>query len=585
MQIPKIDAALSPTFAETFLIERTIELLSSASIESYRLPLHNPRTILIEITSVIRSYQQSEITKDEYANLLADEVYTIFKHETYLTFNSISRKFLEAALKKRSLNDIYYAANLILSHNTTYITDLFNKMTSLIGELNAKPNLIPADFSELNEVLKYFLIELRELGYSKAYLYRYITAIFYSATAGTFQERVNLVRRLIIRDKEHFSVIIGFVIKPDISSQLEILDPTLQKVNPQEIPVIIQRTNKRVRDFFSQSPDNTFYRIELESPDYYSASNQVRKNLQLVLDVLYMGYSGEEFALNPKCVVVGNVNAKLAGVHNLNYQLEGYFNNNQDLYRQFSEKITSIKERNISAETLTRIDAALRYLRLGSEVREVENKLLNYWIGMEYFFASNDSTNSKTDRMRDYFKRIHGKIYFKRLLLDFHRNIRLHALHGTLANYNDDLNYLSAASTFTQIETNTASPLLAFRACKLRERLFDRKKLTDDLKRHVSKVEWNLVRIYRLRNAIVHSAKGGTNILDITSHLRYYLIFVINSAIDYMNNNPVDINKDGIITLEDYFLVNKIEYENLIMDDSVTVESLLRIRNPIEFLT
>lgn len=585
MNLPKLAHGLATTKAELFFIERSQELLSSESIETYRLPLHNPKTILRELAMVIKGFHSGEIPKDDYAKLLADEVSTIYKSETYINFKSIGLKSLNAALKNYFLPEIFYSATLILEENKDYVQTLTTQLRTTITYLNGQPAFDPNDLEELNQVIKFFLIELHNLGYSKQYLHRFITGIFNHPDAGTFQDRLSIIESLITRDLESFRIIVGFVIKPVIVEQLEILDPELKKVDASRISDIIKETNSKVRQFFSNHPDNTFYEVEIKDRDYYSASNQVRKNLQLVLDVLHMGYSGEEFSLNSKCIVIGAVQPKRASIHNLSYQLDGFFKNDQHLYKQFSERIKSIKEKDLAPETLNRIESALRYLRLGSHVKELENKLLNYWIGMEYFFASNDAKHSKTLRMREYFKRIHGKIYIKRLLLDFHQSINNFGLNGLVQNYNDDLAYLTIEANFQAIEANVASPALSFRAFSLRKKLFNRKALSDDLKRHVLKLEWNLVRIYRIRNSIVHSAAVDANILDVTSHLRYYLIFAINSAIDYFNNAPIDVNQDGKYNLEDYFLINKVELDNLIVDDTLSVSRLLDIRNPIEFLS
>jgi hypothetical protein len=540
---------------------------------------------LEELSLVVKGYNSSEITNEEYANQLADEATVLFKNATYLEFKSISLKSLQIALKNHKLQDILYISSIILSENQNYLEKLYQKVRAIITSTNSLPTITPANFDELNEVLKYLLIELHQSGYSKAYLHFFISAIFHSSTAGTFENRLNIIGSLISRPRENYQVIVGFVITPTISTQLEILDPALVKINSAQIQEISEATNRKVKDFFLQFRDTTFYKVELSDRDYYSASNQVRKNLQLVLDVLHMGYSSEEFMLNPKCVVIGSVNPRMAGIHNLNYQLEGYFKNDQELYRQFSERIKSIKEKGLSQESLVRIEAALRFLRLGSSVKELENKLLNYWIGMEYFFSSSDAKTSKTNRMREFFKRIHGKVYFKRLLLDFHQSIKSFSLGPSVANFGENLVYLTAQASFQTIEANPASPLLAYRAYRLSQKLFTKKTLSDELLRHATKLEWNLLRIYRVRNAVVHSAAVEANILDITSHLRYYLIFVINSAVDYLDNNPVDINKDGKLNLDDYFLVNKVEFDDLIVDDALDVQRLIKIRNPIEFLS
>src|SRR5688500_4883435 len=106
MHLPKIAPTLTLTKAQLFFIERSQELLSSESIETYRMPLHNPKTLLKELNSVIKGYNSSEIPREEYANLLADEAIALFKTETYLRFNSIGLKSLQISFTKHLLQDI-----------------------------------------------------------------------------------------------------------------------------------------------------------------------------------------------------------------------------------------------------------------------------------------------------------------------------------------------------------------------------------------------------------------------------------------------------------------------------------------------
>ena len=585
MQISKINTTPAPQIPEIFFVEKCLELLYHGTIESYRLQLHNPKTILKEIIQVTKSINLEEITNDEHVKLVAEEVQAIFKKETFLKLTRVSAKYLNSVLNKKDVNEIFYTANLILKENEDYAGHLYDLIAAEITRLNGLGAITAPDFSTLNELITYFLIELRDRGLAKRYVYKFINQIFYSKAKTDFFTRLAIVKKLIARPEEDFEVIIGFKLNPGIAAQLIILDPVLSKLESLPIKAIIKRTNGRVRDYFSDNPDLAFYTVTVQALDYYQASYLVRKELQLALDVLFMGYNNGDFYIYPVCVVIGTNRPDLASTQTLDFQLEGHFRSDQTLYDTFSGNISMMKTKNVAADAINKIEAALRYLRSGSEAKEIENKLLNFWIAVEYFFSSRDAKHSKVKRARDYLKKIHAVTYFKRLLVDFHQSIQQYGLTGLVPAYAPDMEYLKDINNFDLIAANITTPAIAWRAHELKLRIQDKSAINNSLTKHAQKLEWNLLRIYRQRNAIVHAANSQHDILDVTSHLKYYLVFVINSVIDFINDNPVDLNMDGKISLDDFFQLRQVEYDNMISDDTVNIARLLEYKHPLEYLS
>lgn len=585
MQISVINTIPPAIIPELFFVDKCLELLYHGTIESYRLQLHNPKTALKELVDIARSRNNGEITNDEHLKLMIAEIDSIFKKETYLNLSNLSNGYRNVVLRNKTVKDVFYMANLILKNNEDYANHLFDQIVAQIAALNVDPQITAEKFKALNELTAYFLIELREKGYSKRYLHKFITEIFFTSTATTFSHRMDIFRGLIGRIESDFQVIIGFKLAAGMAAQVVILDPKLQKLNSGAIGRIVRTTNSRVRDYFTARRPLTFYSLTVRSLDYYQASFLVRRELQSTLDVLFMGYTNDHVNVDPLCVVIGPQNPAKASIQNLDFDLEGHFKGEQALYNIFATNISQMKSRIVSLDTVNKIESALRYLRSGSGVSEIENKLLNYWIAIEYFFSGADASANKVDRARTYFKKIHAITYFKRLLVNFHNSIKLYHLEPLIPTFAEDMEYLKDLNTFTVIAGNIATPAIAYRAHELGIRLASKDSIVTNLKDHSDKLEWNLMRIYRRRNSIVHSAKSEKDILDLTSHLKYYLVFIINSAIDFVNNNPIDMNMDGKISLDDFFLIRHVEFENLTYDPQLNVERLMSYQNPLEYLT
>ena len=69
---------------------------------------------------------------------------------------------------------------------------------------------------------------------------------------------------------------------------------------------------------------------------------------------------------------------------------------------------------------------------------------------------------------------------------------------------------------------------------------------------HVNNLERHITRIYSMRNALIHEAGINQDIENITSNLRYYLVFLLDQMIYYFS----DTNLTNSITqasLDDFF--------------------------------
>ena len=109
--------------------------------------------------------------------------------------------------------------------------------------------------------------------------------------------------------------------------------------------------------------------------------------------------------------VVGTNNPEKSSTIPVNYQIDGYLNNNTEPFDRLLQKVNKMRWNNIDDESYDKIFSAIRYLRTGSESPELETKLLNYWIGLEYIFTSVNSEEKTIDRIRKYYPICHSLVY------------------------------------------------------------------------------------------------------------------------------------------------------------------------------
>lgn len=434
-----------------------------------------------------------------------------------------------------------------------------------------------------SRLVEYLYVEINYLGYSKFYLNRFVSAIFSGIEDKTFDERFQILESLSQREDEIFEVIFGLDTTKFDKTKVRFFSSELEVVGKAIKGRISNNTKGRADEFFENHKDHILLIIKVETKDYYQALNDARKRFLKILDVLYLGHSDRNLSLTNECFIVGSKQPEKSSTLPTMYQIDGYYRSSSKVYKELLTKISNLNNADIPLETLTKINAGIRYLRMGGRSGELINKFVNYWIGLEYIFSTYDASTYTVGRLREYFKRCHASIYIKRNVLDFHRDIKRLRQQGDVPHYDDNLEYLSNNATYDYIIENSDSPLLVFRAEYYKLLLNNPNKVRGALENHQKNLEWNLTRIYRIRNEIVHNAAIKEDIAVLTSHLRYYLTFIINSLIDFFVNHPQDINNDEDVNIDDYFLLQDLKLSSLENSD-IEFKDLIAIDNPMELI-
>ncbi len=333
----------------------------------------------------------------------------------------------------------------------------------------------------------------------------------------------------------------------------EINDISLREREENELAVFKQPFKNRI-----------FIKCNVEARDYLSALKKGKNILAEYLDILNLGLSDEFLHIHNRVLVVDKRSPHKGGFQNNVNILDGKYKVEKNRYIHFTSKLPNLLANpNIRNESKEKIKSAIRYLRLGNQSTEVEHKFINYWIGLEYLF-SNYESSSTIVRLKEHFINAHSIAYVKRNLISFKRNI-LSLPPDIIAKLTelDKLSYddIKKEVFYTQIWSELLNdyPLIAYRARKLKEWFFEKGKgcSKEYINSHKDNLEIHFIRIYRLRNEIIHDAATNTNNELIASNLRYYLTFILNELIDYLHNRMGER-----LSIEKYLIDNEIKMGN-----------------------
>lgn len=177
---------------ERLFIEKSIESLYRNSIDSYRLKLHNPKTLIEELVKITQSSIDGVLTNNDYVKATSQELIKFLEKDQELIFNSISKQYFVKILNKAERNNyklIIQASKLILKDNLSYLQNLITILTTKIRSystlVDANHNVITESRQLFEDTKKHILllvdylhIALINEGFTKQFLYNTIQSIF-----------------------------------------------------------------------------------------------------------------------------------------------------------------------------------------------------------------------------------------------------------------------------------------------------------------------------------------------------------------------------------------------------------------------
>ncbi len=575
------------TISERFLAEKLLELFFNRTLDSHRAKLHNPKWILIELHQVLSDWAQGKIKAfDKTIRPVILETLKFLEVESLLQFDSINIKFFKTLLgnaTEKNYQHLSYTTRVILEKNMNYQQKLLDKIEEEIAKLNLEKVFVEK-LESLNIYVDYLATELINQGYAKGYLYSIISRIFSDKRNLDFVDAFKEFKSAILREEEEFKIIFrinklaGNNEKIDIKSSFEIDEKFIEEIS---------NINDKSKQFFSNQNGYAYFLAFTEvGHDYLSVIEKAKKKLFTLIDLIHMGYPNYPFGFAKKCLVIGTRKPELTNIQPVFYIPDGSYKNNEELYETLLQKMSRMNANSkIQKESIQKIVSAFRHLRLGRDADELEQKFLNYWIGLEYIFSNYDVHDTTIIRLKEYFIHSHSIAYIKRNLFEFHNDIKRFKLLTAIPDASENLNYLKNSQVYDFIIDNFSEsfPLLAFRANKYKDLLNRPGEIKNEILKHRTNLEWHLTRCYRIRNEIVHDAAIHLNIESITSNLRYYLVYILNSLLDYLDSLTTETYEDQI-SINDYFLLQEITYSSLSMS-SFPLNDLMSVKSATEIFS
>lgn len=534
-------------FQEFFKLRMT-EILHKDTLDSYRVKANNVMSLLIEFRGVLENWTLGNIKNYQTVSYCLEECTDLIKKDTCLDFSFYDKDlFIEEISiydkEQRADKNILVSATMKLKtyvemcisiNKTIYLKRLLEEIRKqlffegTIDDTNFSPTL-----REFDAYVSSFACELLRKGFSKKYLYSFFKYFKQNKYRIPFSEAFDkMCSTLVFGERKRYTVVFKLNFPHDVSTDTTITDFPNLKASIDE-----SMKNSIIKEIgYKEEGDRIrFYIMEIDALDSAMAARLCHDELSTIFDFNLNTFKSVEvpstaLTFCPRDGIDG-YNVKLEKVFILDRGDMGMSEDEHSLY----EKLKSIEQNPIiSQDVKDRIIAAIRHLRIGDCQSEIEQQFINYWIALEFIFASSLSKESTFDRIKKFFIEISQACYIKRNIL--YLNIWLIKTHRI-----QEDEYYWEKNDVNEFINSIDNILLKYRLLNMKSHLRNGESIKKYLAQHRKNLEQHITRIYRLRNELIHEAAIKQDIANVTSNLRSYLVFVLNQLIFYFNSSNYDM--------------------------------------------
>lgn len=505
-----------------FAIQRLDELLFFYTKDTYKAPIYNVKTLVWEYLDVCDKIDQNHLAE---------------KNEIKIVEELVSR--LESDKEARELIGDSLCKEFIKNHESygrceerQFVT-LFH--SSLIGERYftlIKSNLLKAvqgtSKNEIDRLLLQFVCEAKNVGYESRYIYKCLNLQLLKSQNMSYEKFENFVNTFS-GEKHQYKLL--------IEEQRELADFcfNLTKVF-KDISISEVSYDSICKDVDKADKDSVFISIDsITALDEYSAVENA-KSLIKTFDYFYLFYKHKLNVTDSRCYVWIDdkyiyVRPETKGIQK---SIKGIKQDN--LVKYAKRMFDFATENSDNFYDLIRImDIHNTAVRMESS----SNALLSLWSIPEMLLEKENaiSTGSRINQIATMMEPFLKCRYIYGLVNQFEDDFtrwNKQKYNEIISNIHEGSNHVEKIYAFIVLDKYDGLrrdlykelddyPLLRYRLFSLNDSMKNNKKLKVMLKKHTEKTKWQIYRIYRARNCIIHDGENINKIEDLLENLHNYI--------------------------------------------------------------
>ena len=569
---------MEATKVHDYVMERILELLNKATLDSYRVRINNVYTSIIEARDIIKRSGEMKVKTFETVRLLVSETIDLLKADQLLQFRTYSKDLLIVELedfirqsadkfpnKLPYVDRILFCLNKCIEENKNqYLSALFAVLDSSLSECEHVTDEGMMEYvGRIDSTVSALCVQLIADGYNKRFLYtelKHYSGLSFEAFLKALKEfgkkknhQFEIIWRVNIPDSKPEDVAaLGFIPEPDIEH-------------------INELARERYKKMIAPAKNYFFFQDSVFALDMYSAAMISREKLMQRFDGIHLGCYSKRIPMPSSVLTLEKRAAKWFALPCVvDYFLDGAFAEDYALSSKLNAMLEKIYlSKSIDKAAQDRIKSAIRHLNYGDLDSEIEQRFINYWIALEFVFASPHTNENTFTRLKSYLVDILAVSYVGRNVGYLNNKL----VEAGIISSDDDI--WQSVDVLDSVAERPDLPLIwKYKLKKMKARLFTH---TDKMRKyysnHITNLERHIARIYNLRNVLVHEGAIKQDVEDLASNLRYYLVFLIDQMLSYFTAKAE--KKGLVVQIDDFF--NEYRSYRKFVDANFALNTLLSI--------
>ncbi|MEH6949705.1 hypothetical protein V7068_22220, partial [Bacillus sp. JJ634] len=535
---------------------------------SYRPKVMNLKLILDELITYLDETIQGQIKFKYYVEQIANETKIILEKEKNIfsqnvillsQFSDVIKDMKEFSKRKDKDIENAYSHLVILRKVQLFLQNNYKELIikhlkESINSDNKKQILI---FT--SAVISYFISE----GLTLKKLYHCKNQLFVWQNTKTFEERLDDAIGSLEYEKK-------YTVFLKMTSSEQFINDYPQIYNVSFYNWIDKKIFNNVPPAFCEiSPFIRYAKVIVKTSDPHRASLIARTSIERALDFIMFTSIPQnvEFAYHSYVYESSNPSDSTLN-HFYKHDYDSSFNP-----LTLAELLS--KNEKLDERSKKRLEASLKFFRMGLSTSTEHIAFTNTWTAFEYLLTGNKAHVDIKKTMSNEATKILSIEYISSLLVDMKKNLDKFEVECDLGDKwmeisnGEFLEVLRDETTLQALIDNISdSYLLIHRLEEIGLKFKTNSDVIAYIQEHNLRVEWQLSRLYRIRNIIAHEAHKS-DVTFLLPHLRMYCftILEIYFRLIKLNENQLEDIDDLLIRIKNWYVY----VENEIKDNPNTV--------------
>lgn len=504
-------------------------MLFHYSDDIVRAPIHNTRTLIDEYLSNEIKMQKNEVGSYQLEQIL-DELSHSILHDKILLEN-LGEEFISAisdSIKKDKKPTVIYLKNK--TPQKTYYNWCVDYLNTHIFEPNHK--------KEIEFAIRTWIVEVVSYGYSPEYIYNYIHLMLMRQKTNPQKIFSNFLNQFSF-SKDDFRVY--FTFSSTIATYKTLLEERLDLVFQDDGN--FERVKTRKNDFIGY--------VDIQSLDRYNAVYEASDYIDTFIRY-YKVISNRKNQLVRKFALVNR--KQDTSFYSIPIKSFGYRSYEPKPKDDLHETIDSIiiNCQNKPQITYTQLNKIINLHNEAIDQQDLNDGFLNLWSILEVI-TSKINRESKIDKVifgitpilkKDYFtvtfENIDQDLSDNLSKKDYDNLVKVTSPNGKTRNYLSRFIFSPEYEDLREeyFEKLAKFPVIRMKIYRLWELSGSKKQLLKLSREYEQRVTWHIYRLYRTRNAIVHSGESHLRIQALGEHLHIYVDRIIAELLVKLASEP-----------------------------------------------